>query len=33
MFNSSGTFRFYCTIHGNVSGGNCTGMCGKVLVS
>jgi len=33
VFNSSGTFRFYCTIHGSVSGGNCTGMCGKVLVS
>lgn len=32
VFNSSGTFRFYCTIHGSVSGGNCTGMCGKVLV-
>ena len=32
VFNSSGRFRYYCTIHGSVSGGNCTGMCGKVLV-
>ena len=32
-FNSTGTFKFYCTIHGNVSGGQCTGMCGKVRVT
>ena len=31
-FRSNGTFRFYCTIHGSVSGGVCTGMCGKVRV-
>ena len=31
-FSSAGTFKFYCTIHGNVSGGQCTGMCGKVVV-
>jgi plastocyanin len=31
-FNSTGTFRFFCTIHGSVSGGVCTGMCGKVVV-
>jgi plastocyanin len=31
-FNSTGTFKFYCRIHGNVSGGTCTGMCGRVVV-
>ena len=31
-FNKRGTFRFYCTIHGSVSGGTCSGMCGKVVV-
>ena len=31
-FNNSGTFRYVCEIHGNVVGGNCTGMCGKVRV-
>jgi len=31
-FNSRGTFKFYCNIHGNVSGGTCSGMCGKVVV-
>jgi plastocyanin len=31
-FRRRGTFRFYCTIHGSVSGGVCTGMCGKVVV-
>jgi plastocyanin len=31
-FNRRGTFRFYCTVHGSVSGGVCTGMCGKVVV-
>jgi plastocyanin len=32
-FNSTGTFKFYCTIHGSVSGGVCSGMCGKVHVT
>jgi plastocyanin len=32
-FSHTGTFRFYCTIHGSVSGGVCTGMCGKVRVT
>ena len=32
-FNQTGTFRYYCTIHGNVSGGNCSGMCGRIVVS
>lgn len=32
-FNRTGTFRYYCTIHGSVSGGVCTGMCGRIVVS
>jgi plastocyanin len=32
-FNSTGTFKFYCTIHGNLSGGTCSGMCGRVRVT
>jgi plastocyanin len=32
-FNSSGTFKFRCTIHSTLSNGNCSGMCGKVVVS
>jgi plastocyanin len=32
-FNATGTFRYYCTIHGTVSGGQCSGMCGRVIVS
>lgn len=31
-FKKRGTFRFYCTIHGSVTGGTCSGMCGKVVV-
>ena len=31
-FNSTGTYKFVCTLHGNVSGGTCTGMCGRVRV-
>ena len=31
-FDSRGTFKFYCTIHGTLSGGMCSGMCGKVTV-
>jgi plastocyanin len=31
-FRQRGTYRFFCSIHGNVSGGNCSGMCGRVLV-
>ncbi len=31
-FNKRGTYRFYCTIHGSVTGGTCSGMCGKVVV-
>ena len=32
-FNRTGRFKFFCTIHGNVSGGDCTGMCGRVRVT
>jgi plastocyanin len=31
-FDRRGTYRFYCTIHGSVAGGTCSGMCGKVVV-
>lgn len=32
-FNRRGTFRYVCTIHGSVSNGVCTGMCGRIVVS
>jgi plastocyanin len=32
-FNRRGTFRYYCTIHGSLSNGVCTGMCGRIVVS
>jgi plastocyanin len=32
-FNRRGTFRFYCTIHGSVVNGVCSGMCGRIVVS
>ncbi|HEX4942533.1 MAG TPA: hypothetical protein VFW51_08355 [Actinomycetota bacterium] len=32
-FNRRGTFRFYCTIHGDVANGVCSGMCGSIVVS
>ena len=31
-FNRRGTFRYFCTIHGRVSSGVCTGMCGRIIV-
>ena len=31
-FNRVGTFRYYCTIHGSVSDGKCSGMCGCIEV-
>lgn len=31
-FRSRGTFRFFCSIHGSVAGGVCSGMCGRVRV-
>lgn len=32
-FNRVGVFRYYCTIHGKIVDGVCTGMCGKIVVS
>jgi plastocyanin len=32
-FKRTGVFKFLCTIHGDVSGGVCTGMCGRVRVT
>ena len=32
-FNRRGTFRYVCTIHGSVSNGTCSGMCGRIVVS
>jgi plastocyanin len=32
-FNRRGTFRYYCTRHGFVSNGTCSGMCGRIVVS
>ena len=31
-FNRRGTFRYYCTIHGTVQDGVCSGMCGRIVV-
>lgn len=31
-FRARGTFRFFCSIHGSVVGGECSGMCGRVRV-
>ena len=31
-FRRTGRYKYYCTIHGDVAGGRCTGMCGKVVV-
>ena len=32
-FKNAGTYRYYCSIHGQVSGGTCHGMCGRIVVS
>lgn len=32
-FRRTGTFKFYCSIHGYLLGGVCYGMCGKVTVT
>ena len=32
-FNRRGTFRYYCTIHGRIVNGVCSGMCGRIIVS
>jgi plastocyanin len=26
----AGVYKFYCSFHGNVQSGNCTGMCGRI---
>jgi plastocyanin len=31
-FSRRGTFRYYCTIHGSVQNGVCSGMCGRIVV-
>jgi len=31
-FNRAGTYKFYCRIHGSVTNGVCSGMCGKIVV-
>ena len=32
-FDRTGRFKFFCSIHGSVSAGVCTGMCGRVRVT
>jgi plastocyanin len=32
-FNNGGTYKFRCTIHSDLEGSKCEGMCGKVKVS
>ena len=31
-FNNNGTYRYRCTLHSDLSAGNCSGMCGRVVV-
>lgn len=31
-FTRNGRYRYVCTLHGSVAGGECTGMCGVVTV-
>lgn len=31
-FKRTGTFRYRCTLHSTLSGGVCSGMCGKIVV-
>ena len=31
-FRRAGTFKFRCTIHSSLANGQCSGMCGKVVV-
>jgi plastocyanin len=31
-FDRAGTYKYVCMIHGSVTGGVCSGMCGKVVV-
>ena len=32
-FSNDGVYRFRCTIHSTLSSGNCSGMCGRVVVT
>ena len=32
-FSNPGTYKYFCRFHGSVSGGVCSGMCGKVTVT
>ena len=32
-FTHAGTFKFRCTIHSTLTNGQCSGMCGKVVVT
>jgi plastocyanin len=32
-FRRAGVFKYYCTIHGQVMNGVCSGMCGRIVVS
>ena len=32
-FKRTGVFKYYCTIHGSVVNGVCSGMCGRIVVS
>jgi plastocyanin len=32
-FRRAGVFKYYCTIHGSVANGVCSGMCGRIVVS
>jgi plastocyanin len=32
-FNSTGRFTFRCTIHSTLTSGDCSGMCGRVVVT
>ena len=31
-FNTAGTYKYYCTVHGSASNGNVSGMSGQVVV-
>ena len=31
-FRKRGTYKYYCTFHGDVDNGQCDGMCGKIRV-
>lgn len=31
-FDQAGRYKYFCSIHGDVVGGQCTGMCGRVTV-